>query len=213
MSALEDYKQLFNAYPNANRFLQALRGNIEKHVPTQADLEDPQSLGKWSLDTAMNSPMGLVYGGMKKAPVVMQSIEDYVGHHTAPTREFGAPLHDMTGGGEFYPEDIYSNMGYHYYGEGRGAQDKMLFAKIKALRNKPEQQVEVYRAVPNDSSITSINHGDWITIDPQYAKEHGQGPLGNDYKILKAKVPAKAIYTNADSPYEYGLDLSVLESK
>ena len=35
-------------------------------------------------------------------------------------------------------------------------------------------------------------------------KEHGEGPLGGDYKILKQKVPAKSIWTNADSIHEYG---------
>ena len=41
--ATNDYKQLLSAYPNANKFVNALRGNVERNVPTQEDLRDPRS--------------------------------------------------------------------------------------------------------------------------------------------------------------------------
>ena len=72
------------------------------------------------------------------------------------------------------------------------------------MRNKPESLVDIYRAVPLDESISSINPGDWVTTTKEYAKMHGEGPLLGKYKILQQKVPAKSIWTNADSIHEYG---------
>lgn len=43
-SAAEDYSQLANAYPNLKNFAGALVGNIERNVPTQADLESPEAM-------------------------------------------------------------------------------------------------------------------------------------------------------------------------
>jgi hypothetical protein len=49
----------------------------------------------------------------------------------------------------------------------------------------------------------SINNGDWVTIDRKYAVEHGLG-LRTNYTILTKTVPAKTLYTNGDSLYEWG---------
>ena len=46
----------------------------------------------------------------------------------------------------------------------------------------------------------------WVTIDRNYAKEHGESALNGDYKIIKRKVYARDLYTNGDSPYEMGYD-------
>lgn len=43
-SAAEDYSQLANAYPNLKNFAGALVGNIERNVPTQAELENPEAM-------------------------------------------------------------------------------------------------------------------------------------------------------------------------
>ena len=137
----------------------------------------------------------------------IKNIEEYVGHHRAPGPEFGAQLHDLTGGGTMYPDDIYSANAARFYGHGgqeTARMDKKAVSLIHMLRNKPDELVEIYRAVPKDENITTINPGDWVTITPDYAKYHGEGPLEGDYKILKQKVPAKSIWTNADSIHEYG---------
>ena len=57
--ALSDYSQLLEGYPNAKRFAQALRGNIEQNVPSQADFESPEAMSQWSQSAALNAPMGL----------------------------------------------------------------------------------------------------------------------------------------------------------
>lgn len=130
----------------------------------------------------------------------------YQSGHTAPGPDFGAQLHDLTGGGQMYPDDIYSSNAARFYGHGGSheAIDKKAMSLVQMLRNQPEALVDIYRAVPKNKSISSINPGDWVTITKEYAKEHGEGPLGGDYKILKQKVPAKSIWTNADSIHEYG---------
>jgi hypothetical protein len=124
--------------------------------------------------------------------------------HTAPNREFGATLDDLTGGGQMYPADIYSPKGYQYYGTGN-LFDKKAFDIANRFKGKPDATVEIYRAVPKGVS-DEINPGDWVTLTKDYAEEHGQGPLKGDYKIIKKKVKASDIYTNADSIHEWGYD-------
>jgi hypothetical protein len=124
--------------------------------------------------------------------------------HTAPGPDFGAQLHDVTGGGTMYPADIYSPQGVRYYGTGDTIMDQKAMRVINAMRNKPESLVDIFRAVPIDENISSINPGDWVTTTRDYAKMHGEGPLLGKYKILQQKVPAKSIWTNADSIHEYG---------
>ena len=135
---------------------------------------------------------------------VAQALRDYRGSHTAPGPDFGAPLHDLTGGGQMYPEDVYSRNAVQYYGTGDTKLDKESFALAQRMRNKPEEMIDIYRAVPNEGNITSINAGDWVTINPNYAKQHGESNLPEGYKILQQKVPAKTVWTNADSIHEYG---------
>jgi len=141
------------------------------------------------------------------------TIAEYQGIHTPPLNESGAPLHDLTGGGRIYPDDVYSPQGPRYYGTGRTAEDTALFKQIHALKDKPDAQVTIYRAVPKDAPVTQVQHGDWVTISRKYAEEHGESALRGNYKIIKAEVPAKTLFTNGDSPYEYGLDLSVLPNE
>jgi hypothetical protein len=51
-----------------------------------------------------------------------------------------------------------------------------------------------------------INPGDWVTINRQYAKEHGESVLNGKYRIVSKKVKAKDIFTNGDSIHEWGYD-------
>ena len=52
------------------------------------------------------------------------------------------------------------------------------------------------------------NPGDWITINREYAKEHGESQLNGQYKILSKTVKAKDIYTDGNSIQEWGYDPS-----
>jgi hypothetical protein len=128
----------------------------------------------------------------------------YRGSHTAPGPDFGAPLHDLTGGGQMYPADVYSAKAAQYYGTGFPKADREAFALAQRVRGNPDAEITMYRAVPKDEKITGINAGDWVTLSKDYAKTHGESALKNDYKILSQKVKAKDLWTNADSIHEFG---------
>jgi len=50
----------------------------------------------------------------------------------------------------------------------------------------------------------AINAGDWITINKDYAKSHGESALNGDYKIIEQQARAGDIFTNGDSLHEQG---------
>jgi hypothetical protein len=129
----------------------------------------------------------------------------YKGQHTAPMNDSGKPLWDLS---EIYPDDFYSFQGARFYGHGEDlSRDMRVISQIQSFKGRPDRLVTIYRAVPKDvPKGQGINKGDWITTDRQYAKEHGQSALGNDYKIIKKTVKARDIFTNGDSIYEFGYD-------
>ncbi len=133
----------------------------------------------------------------------LEQAGDYRGQHTAPTSDGGAPAHDLTGGGEVYPDDVYGPNGARYYGSG-DARDNEAFAIVNRLRGRPDADVTIYRAVPNDGG--AINRGDWVAITRDYAREHGEGALNGEYRIITKTVKARDIFTNGDSIQEWGYD-------
>lgn len=142
--------------------------------------------------------------GTKRGGNVTPDIFGYRGTHTAPGPGGGAPLHDLTGGGEVYPADVYSPKAILYYGTGYPKADREAFGLASKVRGNPDAEVTMYRAVPKDASIKNINTGDWVSLSKEYAKMHGESALNGEYKILSKKVKAKELYTNADSIHEFG---------
>ena len=129
---------------------------------------------------------------------------DYSGEHKAPQRDYGAPLDNLKG---VYPNDVYGPNAAQYYGHSSGdATDKAAARIIQATKGKPDAPVKVFRAIPKSIQSNEINPGDWITTIKSYAVDHGEGPLGGDYKILEKTVPAGDLYTNGDSIFEFGYD-------
>jgi hypothetical protein len=128
----------------------------------------------------------------------------YRGSHLAPGPDFGAPLYDLTGGGQMYPADVYSASAARIYGTGYPKADREAFDLARRIRGNPDAEITMYRAVPKDEKITNINKGDWVTLSKDYAKTHGESVLDKNYKILSKKVKAKELYTNADSIHEFG---------
>ncbi|MGE0344092.1 MAG: hypothetical protein AB7O86_13620, partial [Porticoccaceae bacterium] len=148
-------------------------------------------------------------GGAAKVPgsraTFFSKRAEYVGTHAAPMVDSGAPAHQLNG--EFgYPDDIYSPQGPRYYGTGLADLDKRAFAVVNRIRGNPDADVTVYRAVPNTVDGDTINPGDWVSIVHAYAKDHGEGPLGGEYRIISRVVKAKDIFTNGDSIQEWGYD-------
>ena len=196
--------------------------------------------------------------------------EDYEGNHTAPTIDSGSPMHDLS---DTYSDDIYSFDAARLYGHyGRNHPlDLMAILVIQSARNRPNQSVKIYRAVPdlnfeidrlikplldavyyyhkfkfwpmNNTIIhqlrekypieqhtyneqqelmlqdikkqiedmeekgqkaITINPTDWVTINRDYAKEHGESQLGGRYKIISKTVRASELFTTGDSIQEWG---------
>ena len=129
---------------------------------------------------------------------------DYSGEHRAPGRDSGAPLDNLNG---VYPDDVYGPNAARYYGHESGSQtDKAAVRIIQATKGKPDAPVKVFRAIPKSIESNEINPGDWITTIKSYAVQHGEGPLGGDYKILEKTVPAGDLYTDGNSIFEFGYD-------
>ena len=167
--------------------------------------------GKWG-EAGLNAlgvlPFVPALGGMTKLAKGAEEVAtDYRMAHTAPNREFGAQLHDLSA---IYPEDIYSPNAARYYGGGGDTtwrqMDNNSVRIAQSFRGKPDADVTIYRAAPKDEKITAINPGDWVTINKDYARTHGESNLPEGYKIISQKVKAKDIWTNADSVHEYGYD-------
>ena len=130
--------------------------------------------------------------------------EDYRGQHQAPTAgEGSAPLWDLT---QIYPDDIYSSKAAQYYGDASPL-DKQAISIMHSYRNRPDAKVTIYRAVPSNIKL-DINSRDWVTTVRQYAVNHGEAALREDYKIIKKLVPAKHLFTDANSIFEFGYDPS-----
>ena len=121
--------------------------------------------------------------------------------------EEGAPLFDMTGGG-FFPDDIYSSNGLRFYGNPKNEFDRESYEIIQKVRGNPEAEVTIYRAVPNEDSISTINPGDFVTISKKYAELHGESGYGKDGtdkgKILSIKVKAKDLRSEGNDLNEFG---------
>lgn len=143
--------------------------------------------------------------GKGGAAAVAEPEEDYRGMHRAPSRGGGAPLNDLTGAGTIYPDDIYSSKAAQYYGTGDSKRDRETIAIIKRMKDRPDVSVPVYRAVPKDAP-DEINPGDWVTINKNYAIDHGEGPLQGDYKVVAIAAKASDLFTNGDSIHEWGWD-------
>ncbi len=146
---------------------------------------------------------------------LLRTVAGYAGQHGAPDMESGSPLHNVTLNGT-YPKDFYSGQGFQYYAPGNeGGMDRATFNKITSLKDKPDEMVKIYRAVPWEGrpgyTLNSggpsggvINPGDWVSISRDYAKDHGESALNGNYALVTKKVPAKELFTAGDSFHEWG---------
>jgi len=114
-----------------------------------------------------------------------------------------------------YPSDFYSSQGQRLYAQGPrfsddefGIANQQSYRAIQAARGNPDAEVTIYRGVPNEESITSINAGDFVTLSPKYAELHassGYGPRGEDAgKVISQKVKVKDVYFAGDDVNEFG---------
>jgi hypothetical protein len=121
----------------------------------------------------------------------------------------------ITGEKAGYPDDFYSDRGQRLYAPGPrfkddeyGMANQESFQIINKVKNKPDEEVTIYRAVPNDDKIKDINEGDFVTLSKKYAELHGAGGYGRDGndagKILEKKVKVKDIYWDQNDVNEFG---------
>jgi hypothetical protein len=129
-----------------------------------------------------------------------EKADSYKMDHKAPNKDGGVRADDLT---DAFSNDIYSKDAARLHGHGATAMDKESVSIIQSVKNKPDAEVTIYRAIPKDINA-KINPDDWVTTSKLYAKEHGNGPLNGNYKILEMKVKAKDLYTDGNSIHEWG---------
>lgn len=114
-----------------------------------------------------------------------------------------------------YPDDFYSSIGARLYAppprfanDEYGIANKQSYDVIKSVKGNPDAEVTIYRAVPNEKNIKTINRGDFVTLSPKYAELHGASGYGRDGndagKVLSQKVKVKDIYFGGDDVNEFG---------
>lgn len=127
--------------------------------------------------------------------------------HQPRSPDMGAArLDDMTGGGEVFPDDIYSANGLRYYGNPNNKFDRESYEIIQKARGNPDMEITIYRAVPK--GVKDINSGDFVTPSKTYAEDHasyGYGPMGKDSgDVISKKVKVKDIYSEGNDLNEFG---------
>ena len=74
--------------------------------------------------------------------------------------------------------------------------------------NNPDAEITIYRGVPNEDSIGTINTGDFVTLSPKYAEIHaasGYGRSGDESgKVLTQKVKVKDLFWDGNDVNEFG---------
>ena len=123
--------------------------------------------------------------------------DDYKGEHSAPTTE-DTPMYKAD---EVFGEEIYTQKAFDHFGRYSPYAKKSILI-IQNVRNKPNAPVKIYRAVPEN--VMSINNGDWVTINKDYAEHHGKTHLKNEYKILTKTTTAKNLFTDGNDVSEWG---------
>lgn len=74
-----------------------------------------------------------------------------------------------------------------------GKHYKESLAALKGIKDNPDAEVTIYRAVPK--GVKNINEGDWVSLSKTYAKEHGmhETDAKKDMPVISKKVKAKDI--------------------
>jgi len=137
-----------------------------------------------------------------------QTFDYRLQHQPRSPEEGAAPLWDMTGNGEVFPDDIYSANGLRYYGNPNSQADRESYDVISSVMGDPDAEVTIYRAVPDESDIDTINVGDFVTLSRTYAEQHAEGGYGSDGqdsgKILSKTVKAKDVHSDGNDLNEFG---------
>jgi len=187
----------------------ARREKEAQELEKSADIEkaNPNRDSKGRFTFGAGGPQGGGAGGTGAAEAEAageaepyEETDSYRMRHQAPRRadEFGSPATDVE---EMMP-GFYENP--NLYGSGYAQADKESRSAIMAIRGKPNAPVTIYRAVPK--GVDEINPGDWVTLSPTYAKEHGRSNVSSGFDVLSKVIPAKDLWFDGDSVNEFGYD-------
>lgn len=175
------------------------RGDRVDRSDRERDAEYMEAVNRGNMETTQR----MVDEAAREAGYISEN--DFRMRHTAPNGRdgFSRSIDDVSG---IYPEDLYSPNGYHYYGDGDVRRDRFSANVFSRVRNNPDALVKIYRAVPKTTKETKLRNGDWVSVNREYAKEHGERNINGGYKIIEDEVPAKYVYTDGNSLHEQGYD-------
>jgi hypothetical protein len=187
----------------------ARREKETQELDKSADIEknNPNRDSKGRFTFGAGGPQGGGAGGAGAAEAEAageakpyEETDSYRMRHQAPRRadEFGSPATDVE---EMMP-GFYENP--NRYGSGYAQADKESRSVLMSIRGKPNAPVTIYRAVPE--GVDKINPGDWVTLSPTYAKEHGRSNVSSGFDVLSKVIPAKDLWFDGDSINEFGYD-------
>lgn len=116
-----------------------------------------------------------------------------------PSGEWTLTIPDLA---ELMGDDAFNHPRDHGYGEC----DEETRRQLRKVRDAPEAQVRIYRALP--PGLGQINTGDWVTLSKDYARQHAMrdDDAANDWPIVFADVPARTVITDGKDldQYRYG---------
>lgn len=88
-----------------------------------------------------------------------------------------------------------------YYNQGSGYVDNHYELVLGDIYEEIERLKSLLIEKPK------INDRDWVTINLEYAKEHGRDNLKNKFKIVSKTVKASQLFTDGNSIHEWGYNI------
>lgn len=192
--------------PIVDRGLAAAGRLAESEKPSAAELRRQANIQRFGYDP-------------NEAPATPDTSYRMEHQPTGPEGGEGIRLDDLTknisGEQAGYPEDFYTNQGMRLYAQGPsfegdeyGLANQESYEIIASVKGNPDAEVTIYRAVPDEDAITTINPGDFVTLSPTYAKLHGASGYGRSGdeagKVLEQKVKVRDIYWDGNDVNEFG---------
>lgn len=117
--------------------------------------------------------------------------------------EDGPRAHDLTedgGEGAWLTDDIYKNPD-RYSGADKAVVRETM-EQLNRVKGDPDAKVTIYRWAPEGSEIEP---GNWISLSPTYAKQHGESNSGGRAgSVISMEVPAREVRFAGDDLAEFG---------
>lgn len=142
-----------------------------------------------ALGDLVGSPMRAQYGAVGD---LLKMDEYKIAHRPMEDAGGASRLHDLT---PAFGEDVYGKNALQYFGSG-DAREARVLKILHKLRGNPDGEVTIYRGIPADAE-SSINHGDWVTLDKEVAQDYGP-------QVVIKKVKAADVTSWPDSLLEFG---------